>query len=390
VHRLRRTTIYCRCIARSAFFLVALAVVPRHSAAQLPEAARWSVPVALAPIGAPVVAGAVVVLPIRDQRADAKASLSAHAYSDGHRLWTAEIEIEHPLAADEERVYVASGELIQALHAQNGAAAWRVPAGGPVTAPPVAHAGWVIAAAAGDVLAIRAADGAVIWRKHFGPVEFPPAIDGDLLVVPVADGRALGVDLLSGEIRWERALGSAPLEPRVAGGRVYLATEQKTFLRMHAASGRLEPHLRVGAIVRGHAAVDDRHVYFAALDNTLWAIDRGDGAIEWRKGITYRPAGGPVLLAGFVIVPGSDVKALPAYIARNGTPAGEVAFPEMLSRVPVLGVAPDGSAFALGVTGNLENKWTLTLLGPAPRPSLTVEPLKVLPGEVIETIAGSV
>jgi outer membrane protein assembly factor BamB len=322
------------------------------------------------------------VLPVQDQ-VSTRGYLTAHAYGDGRALWQSEIDPEQPLAADAERVYVAAGELIHALNGQTGAIAWRVPAGGSVTAPPVAHGGWVIAAAAGDVLAIRATDGAVVWRKHLGPVEFPPAIDGDLLVVPVADGRALGVDLLSGEIRWEQSLGSAPLEPRVAGGRVYLATERKTFLRMHASSGRLDPHLRVGAIVRGQAAVDDRHVYFAALDNTLWAIDRGDGAIEWRKGITYRPAAGPVLLAGFVIVPGADVKALPAYVARSGTPAGEIAFPEMLSRVPVLGVAADGSTFALGITGNLANKWTLTLLGPSPRPSVPLEPLKALPGEVV-------
>ncbi|MGH9310728.1 MAG: PQQ-binding-like beta-propeller repeat protein, partial [Vicinamibacterales bacterium] len=192
-----------------------------------------------------------------------------------------------------------------------------------------------------------------------------------------------GVDLLTGDIRWEQSLGSAPLEPRAAGGRVYLATERKTFLRMHASSGRLEPHVRVGAIVRGQAAVDDRHVYFSGLDNTLWAIDRGDGAIEWRKGITYRPAAGPVLLAGFVVVPGADVKALPAYIARTGAAAGEIAFPEMLSRAPVLGVAADGSTFALGITGNLANEWTLTLLGPSAKPILTVEPLKALPGEVV-------
>ncbi len=337
-----------------------------------------------------MVAGTAVVLPLEGQGSDAHAYVSAHDYRNGDELWSSEIAPEQPLAADAERVYVASGELIHALHAQTGAVAWRVPTGGPATAPPVAHAGWVIAAAAGDVLAIRATDGAVIWRKHFGPVEFPSAIDGDLLVVPVSDGRALGVDLLSGEIRWEQPLGSAPLEPRVAGGRVYLATARKTFLRMHASSGRLEPHLRVGALVRGRAAVDDRHVYFAGLDNTLWAIDRGDGAIEWRKGISYRPAAGPVLLAGFVIVPGTDVKALPAYIARNGTPAGEIAFPEMLSRVPLLGMAADGSAFALGITGSLANKWKLTLMGPSPRPNLTVEPLKALPGEVIALGVGTV
>ncbi|MGH9308717.1 MAG: PQQ-binding-like beta-propeller repeat protein, partial [Vicinamibacterales bacterium] len=187
MHQPRSTTIYCRCIARIALVLGTLAAAPLDASAQLPDAVRWSVPIAGPPIGAPVVVGTTVVLPVQEQ------GLSAHAYGDGHPLWTSEIEPEQPLAADAERVYVAAGELIHALHGQTGAAAWRVPAGGPVTAPPVAHAGWVIAAAAGDVLAIRAADGAVVWRKHLGPVEFPPAIDGDLLVVPIADGRALGV-----------------------------------------------------------------------------------------------------------------------------------------------------------------------------------------------------
>jgi outer membrane protein assembly factor BamB len=354
-----------------------VAGLPVSGAAQLPDAPKWSVSISDPPIGAPALAGSTIVLPLQT------GGLTAHRYSDGGEVWKSDVTAEQPLAADSTHVYVASGDQITALDAATGALRWRVSLGGPVTAPPVAHGGWVIAAGAGDVLAIRASDGAVIWRKHFGPVEFRSAIDGDLLVVPVSDGRALGVDLLSGAIRWEQALGSAPLEPYAIGGRVYLPTEQKTFLRLKASSGRLEPHVRVGALVRGQAAADEHHVYFAALDNSLWALDRGDGAIEWRKGITYRPAAGPVLLAGFVVVPGADVRALPAYVARTGAAAGELAFPETLSRAPVLGVSADGSTFALGITGNLANKWTLTLMGPSPVPSLTVEPLLVPPGEFI-------
>ena len=71
------------------------------------------------------------------------------ALSDGAEVCaSAEVRAEQPLAADDERVYVAAGEPIHALNAANGRVTWRAPLGATLTAPALAHGGWVVAAAA--------------------------------------------------------------------------------------------------------------------------------------------------------------------------------------------------------------------------------------------------
>lgn len=329
-----------------------------------------------APLGGPVVAGPAVVVPLRP------GTLAAHRLKDGALLWTTEIPVEKPLAADAERVYVASGEEICALNAGTGDVVWRVPARGKLTAPPLAHGGWVIAAAGGELIAIRATDGEVIYRQPVGAIEFRPAIDGDLLVVPAVDGRLLALDVANGAVKWTAELGSSPNEPLAFAGRVYAGTLDKYFHRRHASSGRKDPRLWIGAVTRGAPAADDRHVYFAAMDNVVRAIDRGDGAVEWKQGLAYRPAAGPVVLGRFVVVPG-DVEALPVFNARNGTNAGRIVFPALLAALPVFSPQADGSFTVIAISGSHENKWTMSMLEPSLVPPFALSPLTDLPGVAV-------
>ena len=347
------------------------------SAQLLPESKRWTAAIAAPPAGAPVLTATTIVIPL------APTGIAGHRLTDGELIWNSELTAERSLTADADRVYVASGEAIHALDGVTGIVAWRAPVGGPVTSPPLAHGGWVIAATAGDVLAIRAADGAVQWKRSVGPVDdFRPAIDGDLLVVPVADGRIIALTLSNGEVRWECDLGSPPTEPFVIDGRVYVGTQGKQFIVLHASNGRTEYRWAVGALLRGRAAVDERHVYFAAYDNTVWALDRGNGAQRWRKALVYRPAAGPVLVRGVVIVPGY-VASLPGFNPRTGDAAGQIAFADRLASLPVFVTRQDEPPVAIGITGNLENKWAIWTLEPSPLPSLAIDPITALPGETL-------
>jgi hypothetical protein len=122
-------------------------------------------------------------------------------------------------------------------------------------------------------------------------------------------------------------------------------------------------------------------VYFTALDNVLWAVSRGSGSVQWRQGLSYRPAAGPVVLGEHVLVPG-PVESMPAYSARTGTPVGAITFAARLVALPLLGQI-GGLSFAVGVTGSLENRWTITLLEPSPVPPIPVVPLTGLPGEAV-------
>ena len=257
-------------------------------------------------------------------------------------LWSTELRAEQSLAADGERVYVASGEAIHALAAVNGRVAWRAPTGARPTAPPLAHAGWVIAAAGGELIAIRASDGTVMWRKPVGPVEFRPSLDGELLVVSIVDGQIAALDVRDGSPRWTTRLGATPGEPLVIGGRVYVGTKDRYFYSLRSSSGRIEDHRRVAAELLGRVAVTDQHVYFAALDNTVNAVLRRDGAIRWRKGVMYRPGAGPVVLGDVVIVPGYVEAPLPAFSAATGAAAGAVTFGGLLVALPLFAKLPDG------------------------------------------------
>lgn len=355
--------------------LIVCAASPLRARA-LPDARRWSVPLAAPPAGAPVIVDDVVAVPLQK-------GTSAHRLSSGEPLWMVPLVAEQPLAADGGRVLVTTADAIQALDAVSGEIVWRLAAGSPVTAPPLAHAGWVVAAAAGDLMAIRGADGHVLWRKHVGPMEVRPALDGNLLIAAVADGRVVALDLQTGDERWTRPLGAQLTEPFVIGGRVYVGTTDKVFLCLFASNGRVEWRWPIGALARGRAVADDRRVYFASMDNMLRAVNRGSGNLEWWLGLPYRPAAGPVLLDGAVTVPASTVRALPVVNAASGRPAGEVTFPELLAFPPVFATDSGGSPVAVVVTGNLQEEWLLTLMEPSALPSLDVIPLEALPGEIV-------
>lgn len=309
-------------------------------------------------------------------------ALAAHGLEDGRALWKIDLAAEQPLAADAERIYVAAGPEIHALDPRSGSTIWRAALGGKATAAPVARGGWIIAAAAGELLAIRAADGAIIWHKAVGPIEFPPSIDGDRLVAPLIEGSVLALDVRTGDPAWEYLVDSAPTAPVAIGGRVYFGTLDKSFYTVNAETGRREWRWRIGAEVRGRAAVDDRRIYFAAMDNVLRAIDAGNGALRWKAGLSYRPAAGPVVIGDLVVVPG-DVDVLPAYSATDGKPVGKLVFPARLAVLPVFQVHPEAPPEVIAITGSLENKWIMSSMRPSPVPTIPVQPLTALPGDAV-------
>jgi outer membrane protein assembly factor BamB len=324
-----------------------------------------------------VVAGTTVAVPLRT------GVVVGYGLEDGKPLWSTELRAEQSLAADTERIYVAGGEAIHALTATAGTVAWVAPVGAKPTAPPLAHAGWIVAAAGGDVIAIRAADGVVMWRQRVGAIEFRASLDGELLVVSVVDGKIVAMDVRDGTVRWTSDLRASPGEPVVIGGRVYVGTKDRYFYSLIASSGRIEDHSRVATELLGRVAVTDRYVYFALLNNTVNAVLRRGGALRWHKGIPYRPGGGPVVVGDVVIVPGYVESPLPAFSADAGAAAGSVPFGGLLVALPVFLKLPDGRDAVIGITGGLDNKWTISLRTPSPVPPITVLPLTALPGVAV-------
>ena len=348
---------------------------PAERSRFLPMAARWRKPLSAPPVSPPVIAGDVTVVPLQ-----AKGILAVDS-RNGDERWLADVSAAWPISADEERVFVPSRDAVHALRLSSGEPIWRADVG-TLTATPLAHGGWVVAASGAAIVALRAADGTEVWRRSLGAVEYRPAIDGDMLFVPLVDGRLVAIDLPTGDTRWERRLGGPVGEPLAIGGAVYAGADDKHFHVLDAATGETRWTYRIGAAPRGRAAADDDHVYYVAVDNVLWAFDRGSGANRWRKGLTYRPSAGPVLVGSALLVPGA-VKAFPVF-GRDGAALTDLKFPSTLVGVSNVETGPSTYPMMCVITGDLENPWTMWLIeGSSDPPDLPIIPLAVVPGTTI-------
>ena len=344
----------------------------------LPLASRWSAALSAPPLSRPVLAGELVVAALQS------GVIVARNAADGTDAWNTELLAAHPMAADDERVYVASRDAVHALQLASGRELWRREFG-TLTAPPIVRNGWLVVPAAGTLTALRASDGSVVWSKPLGAMDASPAIDGDVLFVPLADGRLMSRALATGEPRWERRLGGAPAEPLAVGGKVYVGAADKVFYALDADDGDVEWPFRIGAAPRGRAVADEGKVYYIALDNVLRAFDRGDGALEWRKGLTYRPASGPVLIGSAILVPGSSA-ALPVF-GEDGAALTTVKFPATLVWVSNATTGASGYPVVGVVTGDLQNPWTLWLFeGSADPPPIPLVELTAAPGVTIAIV----
>ena len=317
-----------------------------------PPDVLWSVPIAAAPATSPLIAGDHVLL------SHLPGIIAAHRVSDGARVWQTDLRPDQPLVADGGMLFVAAGEAIHALRIADGAVAWRAPSGA-LTAPLLAREGWVIAAGAGRLTARRASDGSQVWSVEAPLQREASALSGNTLYVPTVDGRLRMVDLATGAVGWERRLGGSPGEPLVVGDEIFIGASDKRFYCIDAENGEPKWNRRVGAAIRGRAAADTEHVVFAALDNTVQALDLTNGHQRWQSRLTFRPLTGPLVAAGTVFVSGSGFEVHMLRI-KDGVSGGKVTFPARLAVAPGLRESEHGVAIT-AVTGGLDESWSLLL-----------------------------
>lgn len=341
-----------------------------------PLVERWSVQLPAPSVGPPLISGDIVAVALQPS------GIVAFRGLDGSPVWKTDLATDRPIVLDEERLYVVSGESVHALSISKGDELWQQNTGA-LSAPLLVQSGWVVAISPGSIAAYRAADGTVLWRRQIGTVEHRPAIDGDVLFVPLLEREMSALNLQTGEQLWSKPLEGEPGEPLAVGGKVYLGVRDKKFYTMNAATGDLESPIRVGAGPRGTPAVDDDHIYVVALDNIVRAYDRGDRALEWNKGVKYRPLGGPVLLSGTVMVPG-PVSVIPVYRRENGDQVSEIKFAAPLVGMSNVLFGPWNYPMFAVVTGDLQHPWTLSFLEPSTDPPpLPLVELTELPGTTI-------
>ena len=360
--------------------MVALVAAPTGAAIAeplqvFPSDLAWTIDVATRPIAAPVTADDRLFVALQT-------GIAAVSVRDRSVLWTQKIVAAGAMAAAASRLIVPTDGQLHALDTASGQTAWTATTG-QLTAPPFIHGDWVYVAAGEQLSAFKIADGAAGWSRDVGVVEERPAVSDARMYVPVSDGRIVALDLASGEPIWETALiGVKPTEPLVYGNRVFAGSAAKRFCSFRSDTGVKDWCFAIGSVVVGQPAADASRVYFVALDNLLYAHDRGHGARQWKKDLRYRPSAGPFLVGAGVTAPGLTSR-MQVLDAATGSPGPQLGFPADLAMVPVLVPATEQAPLQMAaIVGNLKNLWKLAVSGPPPPPlpDLKVSPLSELPG----------
>ena len=328
--------------------------VPALPSQESPPGVLWTMALAAPPAMPPVIAGDhvfVTTLP---------GVLGAYSLKDHRELWRHTIVLDQPVAAEGDRVYVASGDALHALNAADHKTVWRAPTGA-ITAPLLVKDGWIVAASATRLYALRASDGEVIWSCDSGPLSARPAISGDLLFVPLASRSLRAHDLRTGAVRWDRRFEGSPAEPLIVGDDLYVGVSDKRFYSLKTKDGENDlPPIRVGTLVRTRPASDGERVFFVALDNIVRAVRRQGGSQAWLTPVSFRPFDGPQIIGSVLAVAGPtrDVRLLNL---AGGVDTGKVSFPEPLALAPAFGVL-DGQPVVAGISGGLSAAWKLWLV----------------------------
>jgi len=332
------------------------AAADRPPPPRLPLAAFWSVDIGSAIAAGPVSDAERVYLALKS------AHLTARDAATGRELWKKDKNVTAPIAADGGFVFVAAGDAVEAIRGADGASAWIVPRL-KIVAPLLAYDGWLIAVTDTEVIAIRSKDGHVVWRHPAAGVRHAPAIDGDRLYAGANDGRVVGLALATGAVAWEHYVPGGVTAIGAHRGLVYVGAGNKYFYCLDAGKGREKWPKRVGSLPTGRIAVDDERVYFAALDNVIYALDRKSGNQRWQTGLPRRAQAGVIALGHIVFVPVTGPELVMLY-DLDGRRSGNIGVPGEISGLPdVMETAAGLRAFV--VTGGLSNQWQLTLIASA-------------------------
>jgi outer membrane protein assembly factor BamB len=245
--------------------------------------------------------------------------LVAVELNDGAVRWKVALTTLFTPATGDGLVFAAGDDVVTALDQRTGRTLWRTPLGSPVAAPLYWDSGSLFASTeAGDLVALYPEDGRVLWRTALGsPLAVAPTPSGEQLFVALRDGQLASLDLASGRSTW-----TYPLKESVTG---MLALEEQLLIGtrsnlLHSFAldrARIRWSKKVGADIAGAPVADDDLIYFAAFDNILWALDRGNGGLKWRRNLSSRPAGGPLRADNIVLLP-LVTTDIAAYLATTG------------------------------------------------------------------------
>lgn len=282
-----------------ALLLAIIQTAPAPTAPQVSLDARWVATFDTLPAAMPGFDASSAFVPLRGGQ------LVAVDLNRGTIRWQLDVATAFTPATGEGLVFTVTEQMIEARDAATGATKWRTPLPGGAAAPLYWDTGWLMASTtAGDLAAFRASDGTLVWRRQLGaPLVAPPGPALDRLFLPLADNRVVAVLLATGETAWERTF-SAPVTALLAlEDQLVFGTTAKEVMSIDVARGRDRWTWTLGGDMAGSPAADENGIYFASRDNFLRAVDRKSGNLKWKAGLSSRPAGGPLRLNNFLLMP---------------------------------------------------------------------------------------
>jgi outer membrane protein assembly factor BamB len=234
------------------------------------------------------------------------------------------------IAFGDGKVYAATGfGNLVALNANTGQEAWRIDAGSPIHASPLAGGGRVfVTSNDSELFAVEAATGRVQWTQSAitEPARMlsspSPALVGETLVAPFASGEVIAYLAANGRRLWSEALTRAGSSnslstindiagrPVVAGGIVFAASQSGTFAAIELRTGTRVWEKPIASIQTPWVAGD--FVYVVSTTGELVAMDVKTGGIKWTRQLpSYRNEKkkknliswtGPVMLGGRLVL----------------------------------------------------------------------------------------
>jgi outer membrane protein assembly factor BamB len=230
---------------------------------------------------------------------------------------------------------------VWSMDPETGSARWKVESG-IAGALPALVAPKAIVVAGDGLAALDPASGTVQWTVPEVKATTAPALAGEAVVIGEGDGALRGRALADGHVLWSLPTAH-PMQAAAiadADGRILAGTTDRRFMAVDPKSGKPRWTWRLGADVHQPPLAFERFVLFATNEDVLYALDRGNGHLQWRAPLPSRPLAGPVLFGGAVLVachgarPGETF--LIAFNARTGVRLGDFKVPGEARTPPLL------------------------------------------------------
>jgi outer membrane protein assembly factor BamB len=231
--------------------------------------------------------------------------LAAYDVASGQLRWKRNIEAKRPMIVDGSRLFVTGDKVVDALRTSDATSEWRTPLPAAVVAGPVVRGGWLLFALDdGSVTALRTDTGAAVWTMALGaPASVAPVVEGDRFYAATAGGTLHARTIADGAPLWQAALDGDVTALAAVEGHVFVATSGRWLDDLDAGRGRVRWRFRIQGAAIG-LTVDEDRVIAVTLDQAVRSFKIGSGAQAWRQELSFRPAGGPIVVGASVLVTG--------------------------------------------------------------------------------------